>query len=51
MLPSVLDVVLVAAIPVGAAFPGALTAALRPPGRVVGGGERRSLRAHRADAS
>ena len=35
MLPSVLQVVLISAIPVGAAFLGATTAALRPPGRVV----------------
>ena len=35
MLPSVLQVVAIAAIPVGAAFLGAMTAALRPPGRVV----------------
>src|SRR5512140_2703817 len=35
MLPSVLQVVLIASIPVGAAFLGAMTAAVRPPGRVV----------------
>jgi hypothetical protein len=34
-LPSILLVVLLSAIPVGAAFLGATTAALRPPGRVV----------------
>lgn len=35
MLPSVLQIILIAAIPVGAAFLGALTAALHPPGRIV----------------
>jgi zinc transporter, ZIP family len=35
MPPSVLQVVLISAIPVGAAFLGATAAALRPPGRVV----------------
>ena len=35
MLPSVLQVVLIAAIPVCAAFRGATTAALRPPRCVV----------------
>ena len=35
MIPSVLQVVLISAVPVGAAFLGAATAALRPPGNVV----------------
>jgi len=35
MAPSVLQVVLISAIPVGAAFIGATVAALRPPGRIV----------------
>ena len=35
MPPSVLQVLLISAIPVGAAFVGATVAALRPPGRVV----------------
>ena len=35
MIPSVLQVVLISAVPVGAAFLGATTAALRPPGHVV----------------
>jgi zinc transporter, ZIP family len=35
MTPSVLQVILISAIPVVAAFLGAATAALRPPGPVV----------------
>lgn len=35
MTPSVLQVLLISAIPVGAAFIGATVAALRPPGRIV----------------
>src|SRR5512136_260316 len=35
MAPSVLQVLLISAIPVGAAFIGATVAALRPPGRIV----------------
>jgi ZIP family zinc transporter len=35
MLPSLFQVILISAIPVGAAFLGATVAALRPPGSVV----------------